>query len=227
MGAQWKSRRLAPRALKVWERHKDASPAVLAFEAPLGTSARGFLSIYTEVTAYRAAWKREMEEGRGSMLALKKELDRWKPHIARERPTFDLREIGDQPNVPEDLIEDSLAAADELDLIRLPDGAPTPWAAAAAASIRALADATERETDEAATADSTYSQLLKATREAQVVFEAELSRFRATLRAVLGSSHPDVQKLRANRATSSDEDDDPTGPQPADPVTPAPEPPRS
>lgn len=227
MSAQWKLRRFAPRALKVWERHKDANPAVMAFEGPLGTSARGYLAIYTEVTAYRADWKREMSEGRGSMLELKKELDRWKPHIARERPSFDLREIGDQPAVPEDLIEDCHAAADELDEVKSADGTQAPWAAAAAASIRGKADVAERETDEAAAADSKYSQLLTSTRERQAVFAAELSRFRATLRSVLGSSHPDVQKLRANRASSIDEDDDPTGPRPADPVTPADGPPRT
>ncbi|AKF09340.1 hypothetical protein [Sandaracinus amylolyticus] len=226
MSVQWKSRRLAPRALKVLERHKGSSPAVAVFEAPLGTAARAFVAAYTEAGAYKARWRVEMDEGRGSMLALKKEIDVWKPHVARERPGFDLAGIGDKPTVPEDLIEDAQALADELREVRGADGATVAWAAAAATSITEKASRAENETDEAAAADARYSSLLSQVREAQAVFDAELSRFRATLRSLLGSSHPDFQKLRVSRASSRDGDDDPTGPAPSDPVTPAPTPPR-
>src|SRR5690606_38611101 len=47
-----------------------------------------------------------------------------------------------------------------------------------------------------------------------------------TLRSVLGRSHPDFQKLRVEKASKPDDDDDPNGPQPSPPVTPAPEPPQ-
>lgn len=227
MSAHWKLRRLAARVKKVYGRHKDASPAVLAFEGPLLTAADGYVSVYGETTAYRARWRIEMDEGRGSMTALKKLLDIWKPHVARERPGFDLRDIGDNPLVPEDLVEDALALADELLEVKDASGAPVPWAQAAAATITAQAQTTERETDEAAAADSKYSDLQSRVRAANALFGDELGRFRATLRSVLGSSHPDVQKLRVNRASARDEDDDPSVPGPADPVTPAVDPPTS
>lgn len=225
MTTQWKSRRLAARAVKVLDRHKGSVPAIAAFEAPLGTAARSFITGYDASWSYNARWRVEMQQGRGSVAALAKELELWKPHVARERPGFDLSRIADRPAVPEDLIEDALALADELREIRGSDGEVAPWAATAAASILEKAAVAERETDEAAAADAEYSSLLRTTREAHAVFDAELGRFRSTLRAALGSSHPDYQKLRDRRAGTRDVDDDPNGPPPSDPVDPAPAPP--
>ena len=227
MTAQWRLRRLASRALKVLERNESASPAIAAFEGPMETSARGYIKAYALASGYEAKWRVEMAEGRGAMAELKRELDVWKPHVARERPGFDLTSIADRPTVPEDLIEDALALADELDAVRDERGRTVAWAAGGAKGIRAKADTAEKETDEAAAADAKYSTLLAEVRNTAAVFQAELGRFRETLRGVLGSTHPDVVKLRTTRAGTTDVDDDPTAPQPADPAAPAPEPPAS
>lgn len=227
MSSLFKNRRRASRALKVMARHKDTHPALAAYEGPLGTAARTFITAHTECTAYKTQWRIEMGEGRGAMAALKKQIDIWKPHVARERPGFDLSEIGDRPTVPEDMVEDGLALADQLREVKVADGTVAPWAATAADAITAAALNAEKETDEAAAADSKHTSLITHMRESEAVFEAELIRFQASLRSLFGSSHPDFQKLRASRATTRDPDDDPTGPQPADPVTPAPTPPRT
>lgn len=220
----WKGRRQASRAIKVLERNAD-EPAIAAYTDSLRTKSNDFILAYDTAGKHEATWRREMAEGRGAMALLQKEIDAWKPHVARERPGFDLTTIGDRPTVPEDLVQDAIALAEELDEVRAADGSTPAWATAAAVSIRAKADDAERETDEAAAADSAHNEQLATVRATKAVFEAELSKFRETLRVVLGRNHPDFQKLRAKRAATPDVEDDPNAPPPSGPVTPAPIPP--
>ncbi len=226
MASHWKSRRLAARAKKVLARHKGI-PAIGAFEGSLVPKADAFIAAYDTAAKHETSWRKEMAEGRGAMAALLEEVNAYKPHVARDRPGFDLTTIGDRPAVPEDLIQDGLALADELALIVGADGAPAAWAQAAAATLREKSEAAEMETDEAADADSTHNTNLLLARDALAAFDAELQLFRATLRAKLPgkSRHPDFQKLRAEKATAGDEDDDPGAPQPSPVVAPAPPPP--
>ena len=175
---------------------------------------------------HQVTWRRETAEGRGAMALLEKEVEAWKPHVARERPGFDLTTIADRPTVPEDLVQDAVALAEELEEVRVAaDGATPPWATGAATTIRGLAADAERETDQAAAADAIHNEQLTDVRAKKAAFDAELSLFRNTLRAVLGRSHPDFQKLRANKAAAPDPEDDPSAPAPSDPVTPEPTPP--
>lgn len=218
MSATWKTRRLASRGKKVQARH-GGKPSIAAYGGSLIPKADAFITAYDTASRYEATWRREMAEGKGAMAALLVAINEWKPHVARERPGFDVTTIGDRPTVPEDLTGDGIALADELAAVS------QPWAADAAAGLRVLATDAERETDEAAAADATHNEQLERVRTTKADLEAELSRFRDTLRAALGSSHPDYQKMRAEKATTVDADDDPAAPQPSPPVTPAPVPP--
>lgn len=219
----WKARRLAPRALKVVARHAD-KPPIAVYTDTLGPMATAFIEAYDAAGKHEVTWRREMAEGRGAMKALQTEIDAWKPHVGRERPGFDLTTIGDRPTVPEDLVQDAIALAEELDAVHAADGSAAPWATTAAARIRETAALAERETDEASAADSAHSEQLARVRAAKAELDAELSNLRDTLRAVLGRNHPDFQKLRARKAATPDVEDDPSAPPPSDPVTPVPPP---
>lgn len=218
MATHWKSRRLAARALKIFARHR-AVPAIGAYETSLGPKANAFITTYDTAVRYEGTWRKEMTEGRGAMAALLAEINAWKPHVARERPGYDLTTIGDRPAVPEDLIQDGIALAEQLESVA------APWAAAGATALRAKATDAERETDEAAAADAQHSANLTAVRAAQAAFDGELQLLRDTLRATIGRSHPDFQKLRAEKVAAADSDDDPAAPPPSPPVEPAPAPP--
>src|SRR5690606_16454371 len=141
----WKARRLAARSLKVLARHGD-EPAIAAYTTTLGPKATTYIREDDTAGKHEAAWRREMAEGHGAMGALQKEMNAWKPHVARERPGFDLTTIGDRPTVPEDLVQDAIAMAEELEAVRDAEGNTPEWAIAAAASIREKAVAAERET---------------------------------------------------------------------------------
>jgi len=218
MSSHWKARRLASRAKKVQARHAGKA-SIAAYSGSLLPKADAFIAAYDTAAKYEATWKREMKEGQGAMTTLLGSINEWKPHVMRERPGFDVTTVGDRPTVPEDLIEDGIKLADELASI------PQEWATGAAAELRSQAEAAEKETDEAAAADATYNEQLERTRRTKLEFEAELSRFRNTLKSVFSSSHPDFQKLRGQKAGAIDADDDPNAPQPSPPVEPAPVPP--
>lgn len=218
MTTHWKTRRLAARAKKVQARH-EGTPSIGAHGESLIPAADAYITAYDTAAKFEATWKREMAEGKGAMAALLRAINEWKPHVARERPGFDVTTIGDRPTVPEDLVEDGVALADELDAVG------KQWATDAAAGLRALSDSAEKETDEAAGADATYKEQLQRVRTTKIALDSYLSGFRDTLRAVVGTSHPDYQKLRAEKATTKDVDDDPGAPQPSPPVAPAPTPP--
>ena len=99
---------------------------------------------------------------------------------------------------PEDLIEDALRLATELGNVR--SGGATPeWATAAKTGLIGLTDTAERETDEAAGADARWTELQRALDSAASAFDATLQNFRRGLRAALKRSHPDNQKLRAEK----------------------------
>lgn len=222
---QWKLRRLAARSIKVHGRHKSLSAAIAAYEGSLVPSATAYIGAYDAAARYRSKWRKEMDEGKGAMGALNSAIGAWKPHLARELPGLDLTTIGDRPTVPEDLVEDGFRLSEAFGEIKDAEGATPAWASDASTQLDTLSQDAERETDEAAEADAKLAELLAAVRATGVAFEANLSLFRKTLRSVLGRSHPDFQKLRAEKASTKDEDDDPAAPQPSPPVTPAPTPP--
>lgn len=222
---QWKLRRLAARTIKVYGRHRAASGAIAAYEGSLIPSATTYVGTYDAAARYQPKWRKEMDEGKGAMLALDTAIGAWKPHLARELPGLDLTTIGDKPTVPEDLVEDGFRLSEAFGEVKGADGATPGWASEASTQLDTLSQTAERETDEAADADSKLADLLAAVRTSGAAFEKNLSLFRKTLRSVLGRSHPDFQKLRAEKASSKDDDDDPGAPQPSPPVTPAPTPP--
>lgn len=222
---QWKLRRLAARTIKVHGRHKAVSGAIAAYEGSLIPSCVAYVAAYDAAASYQPKWRKEMDEGKGAMAALITAISAWKPHLARELPGLDIATIGDKPTVPEDLVEDGFRLSEALGQIKGADGATPGWATHASTELDTLSQSAERETDEAAAADAQLAELLAAVRASGVAFEGHLSLFRQTLRSVLGRSHPDFQKLRAEKATATDEDDDPGAPQPSPPVTPAPAPP--
>ena len=69
-------------------------------------------------------------------------------------------------------------------------------------------------------ADRAYQQILADARDAHVELNTVLKAFRKTLRAMFGSSDKDFQKLRGQRASQRDEDDDPGTPVPELPDVP-------
>jgi hypothetical protein len=168
---------------------------------------------------YEATWKKEMSEGKSAIALLVSSIRGWLPLLVRDIPGFDSSDYADQPSVPDDVLEDAERMETVVETYRDPEGKPLPYAEALLASIDV--ENAAKEWEEAETADVSYQQMLKDSRETCALFDAEIQTFRKSLAAAIGTNDKDYQKLRASKATTKDEDDDPKAPAPPTPVEPA------
>jgi hypothetical protein len=217
----WKLRRLAPRALRVVARRSPESRAVAAYAATVGPKAQAFVAAYDEAGRYRVSWQKEMGEGRGAVRGLVGALRRWLPLVARDVPGFVATEFADKPQVPDDVMEDAGRLHDQVHDYRDPAGNPLSYQADCLAELDAALAAAHQEWAEAEEADKRYQTLCAAMRRTAADFDLELHAFRRTLSACAGRSDKDFQKLRAEKASLPDPEDDPAAPQPPTPVPPA------
>jgi hypothetical protein len=217
----WKLRRLAPRAKRVQERRKADTPVIEAYGATLPVKAGAFIAAYDAATSYQNTWRREMAEGKGAVAALVKAIRSWLPFLARDVPKFDPSTFGDQPNVPDDVLEDAERLAVAFEEERDAGGNALPYKVAALAALTPLIATADKEWTEAEAADTRYQQMLKEVRATGAVLDLELQAFRRSLGSAIGRDDKDFQKLRVERASQKDEEDDAAAPPPPAPVEPA------
>ena len=139
----------------------------------------------------------------------------WLPLVARDVPGFDASSFADKPDVPDDVLEDGERLLSVVDEHVDGSGAPLAYRPGAVAALGAALAAAQKEWAEADEADATYQKMLKEVRTTAAVFDAELQAFRRTLSTVFGRSSKDFQKLRVERASHADEEDDGGAPPPA------------
>jgi len=210
----WKLRRLAPRAKRVLARRSGESPALEAYSGSLPSKADAFIRAYDASARYQAEWRREMKEGKGAVAELLRILRGWLPLLSRDVPGFDSTSFGDQPDVPDDVIEDAERVLLALDGAKDRSGKSLSYERTGTAAIEPAIQAAIKEWSEAEMSDAEYQSLLSMVRSTGDVFDKELQAFRLALGSVVGRTHKDFQKLRAERASLADEDDDAEGPKP-------------
>jgi hypothetical protein len=216
----WKLRRLAGRTVRVIDRRKISSTAIAAYERTTVPEARAFMQAYDEAARYGGTFRKEMAEGRNAVGVLLRKMQAWVPLVARDVSGFLAAEFGDQPSVPDDVIDDADRFHVIVDLHRNAAGEPLAYRDAALAEIGPAMEAAAREWSEAETADKRYQDLLQTVRAAAAAFDTDLKALRRTLCAIASRNDKDFQKLRAARAGAADEEDDPAAP-PAGTITPA------
>lgn len=217
----WKLRRITRRAKRVLARRGAGNAVIAAYNATLPAKADAYIAAYDAATKYENTWRREMAEGRGAIAALLKAIRSWLPFLVRDVPNFDGSTFGDQPNVPDDVLDDGNRLLDSFDESTGADGNPLPYRDAAIQALTPLLAAADTEWSEAEAADSTYQQMLATVRATGAVIDLELQTFRRTLVSELGRKDKDFQKLRVERASQQDEDDGPDAPAPPSEVKPA------
>jgi hypothetical protein len=213
---------LAPRALRVVERRIPDHHAIKAFGATLVPTAKEFIASYDGLTQYGTKWRKEMAEGKGAVSALTEVIRTWLPRLAVDVPHFDRSTFADTA-VPDDVMEDAERLRDTVEdheaLATDPANAVKPLAYATdlLGQLAPAFAAAVKEWQEAEEADRNYQQALAKTRGLAGQFQQELVAFRETLGSVVGRSDTDYQKLRTQRAATTDPEDDPTAPKPATP----------
>jgi hypothetical protein len=213
----WKLRRLAARSRRVYTRRAGDNPAVGAYTklVPLATA---FIGAYDGAARYEATWRKEMGEGKGAVAALVSGIRAWLPRVTQDVTGFDPAGYGDKPEVPDDVMEDAERLVSLVDEHRDEAGNPLEYRDPALKALEPALAAAQKEWGEAEAADSTYQKLLSQVRTAAAAFDPELQAFRRTLAGAFGRKDKDYQKLRAERASHPDDEDDANAPKPAEPA---------
>lgn len=219
--AQWKLRRLAPRALRVLERRSPDDASVKSFETTLGPIARDYIASYDGVKRFNVTWQKELSEGHGAVSSLIQTIRAWLPRLSQDVPHFDRTTFADT-RVPDDVMEDAERLQETVEehqsLAQTSEQvASLPYAADLLGQLQPVYSTAAKEWHEAELAATQYQQALAKTRALAGQLHQELTAFRQTLASVVGRSDTDYQKLRVQRASTADPEDDPSAPQPLDP----------
>lgn len=217
----WKLRRLAPRALRVLDRHKAKSPAIAAFTDKMVPTAEAFIAAYDETGRYEPTWRKEMDEGRGAVKEVLITMRSWLPLVQRDILGFNSASFGDCPTVPDDIIEDGSRLFDLVNDYHNVQGQPLPYQKACCETLEVVLKNATKEVTEAEVADKKYQELMAQVRQTAAVFDMNLQAFRKTLAVITGRNDKDYQKLRAQKAEIADAEDDPNAPAAPMPVPPA------
>jgi len=218
----WKLRRLAPRAIRVVGRRAMESAVIASYTQTTIVKAKAYIAAYDLSVKFGINYKKEMEEGRSAIAVLLKLIQSWAPALKRDVPGFDGSVYGDQPQVPDDVIEDGERMVSVIDEYKDGQGNPLTYRQAALDAFGPVLQAAVKEWGEAEAADSEYQRLLASVRSLADDLQRDLVALRRSLLAVVGRADKDYQKLRAERAGVPDEEDDPNGPTPPKPVEAAP-----
>lgn len=202
---QWKLRRLAPRAVRVVARHKEKSAAIGLYESTLVPAANKFVELYD---ASRTAQVSATENNQGAQAveALRQVVRGWLGALSRDIPGFDIASFTDRQTVADDVIGSGQRLLEVCRNFKDRSGQPLPYQEAVVQALTPAIEAADAEWAEAQDRRVQEQAMRDATRDAAVLLHKELVALRRTLRAVLGTSHLDYRRLRAQASMGSGEE---------------------
>lgn len=209
----WKLRRLAPRAKRVIERRQGDAPVMAAYANTMIPAADRFMATYDRAARMRGRWKLANQERHQAVGTLAGAMQCWLPPVSRDVLSFDRRALR-QTSVPDDVMHDAEYLVNLVIENTADTGALLTYQEPLLLDMNDKLVATRARHAEAETLDREYQQCLADVRREAQAFQGELIVFRRTLAALLGRNDKDYQKLRFERASHQDEDDDPTAPAP-------------
>jgi len=209
----WKLRRLAPRALRVQDRHRDKEAGLAAFDHTMVISAKTLMTTYDGLRTTDSARSFERAEGLSTLKSLHLKLRVWGAHVADRVPGVDASTFGDNPDVLDDVITDAQVLVKRVEEHAAQASEPLPFKDELVADLTAAIEAASGEAGQTENVTAEVAALRVKTHEAAEAFERDLVSYRKALAAVIGRNHPDYQKLRADRARTPDEDDDANAPE--------------
>ena len=205
---QWLLRRLAARGIRVHDRQQGKSAALAVFTTTLPVYCATYIEYYDALRQLAKVHINERFEGKQSIVALIKVLRIWAPLLARDIRGVREGEFGQNSSVPDDIIRDTKELLRYANEHRDEAGEPLSYLDALIAEVTPVLEAAEKEWGEAEEAVQSYSTMRDLVHLAGVALEKELVSYRKILKAVIGRTNADYQKLRVDRAGTPDEDDD-------------------
>jgi hypothetical protein len=200
-------RRLAPRAIRVLARHSPREPGLAAFSTSLAANAPAFIKAYDTVRRWTKRRMEERAEAQGAVGELLYKLRIWAPQVARDIDHVVASEFGDNPAVADEVINDAKVLMEHVTERANEGKEPLPYAEALLEDLGAALARAQAECEQAEAAQADFRAMRIEARELGIALERDLVAFRRVLRTVIGTAHPDYQKLRRERARSTDADD--------------------
>ena len=209
--SQEKLRRLAARSIRVLNRHKEAAPAVSAYVGTLDAAAQAFIVAFDEVHSSRPSRGATRRSGKEGTEQLVKTLRMWLALVDKDVTSFDRSNYLLRPVVTDDVVADGEQLLAVVEDFATGAGDPLPYADELRTDLEAAIDAARADYVSHNASRAELASLLSDARTKAEAFYEELVAFRRTLRAFLGSTHPDFGLLRNKAArpgsvASEDED---------------------
>jgi hypothetical protein len=189
----------------VFDRHAD-NEVIASFRAPLEPKLEAFHSSYDALEARRSEAQTTLVQSKAATQELLRAKQSLVGRVARDVPGFDLRD--DSPSdTPLDVISD----AGRVVRVMREEGKDLPYAAVTLATIEPRIEAASTAYTAAENARVALQEQQAETRARAVELQRELTQLRRALRAQLGSSHADYQRLRVARSRKVGEDEEVDG----------------
>jgi len=214
-------RRLAPRALRVLERHGPKHEVLLSIEESFRIIALAYIKAYDEVRTSKPHTALELRQGRVATRRLLVVNRSWLGWLARDFDDFDGSAFSSDTSTPDDVIADGERIVDFVARHEALTGEALPYGAKLIEDVSQALGEARKEWTEAQDAMAEHQEKQAEVRRLASELQQNLVALRRTLRTVLGTSHRDYQKLRLAKTSHLDEEDaevlDGHG-QPGDPI---------
>jgi hypothetical protein len=194
--------------VRVHERHREREVALQGFDGSTPAIAVLFMRVYDLLKKLASDRMQEREQAQTALDDLLRKERVWALQIAMDVPGVYASDYGDNPHVPDEVINDADSLIEIGTKHLTVDGEPLPYAEALAADLGGAVEIARKEWMEAEQAQDGYTQARNECREVAVKLEKGLIAYRRALAEVIGRAHPDFQKLRVERARTRDVDDD-------------------
>jgi hypothetical protein len=197
----WKLRRLAPRLLRVLERHAARDPSLGAYLLTLKPTAELFISVFDLLEILETERALELGQGKAAVEVLIRSMNAWAGQVAGTKaiPGFVASAYGASPDVPDDTIKDAERLLGTVKKHHELDPEAMPFAPALLEDLGAALEKARVEWSQAEAIKSQHQDLVVKNRENAEKFSDLLISFRRALATFVGRSHPDYQTLRSSR----------------------------
>ena len=201
-------RRLAARALRVLERHKDTEPAIGALVGSLDVDAKAFIEAYDAVMSGSPSRRLGSSSSSAPVDALVKKQRMWLALLTKDVPQFKRSEYLQNKGVADDVATSTSQLLGAVEDYNSAAAEPLPYTDELTADLEAALSELQGSVGARNTARADYSALLATARQRAEAFYRELIALRSTLSAAVGRAHPDYRLLRNPSGQTGDGESD-------------------
>ena len=201
-------RRLAARALRVLERHKQREPAIGALVGSLDVDAKAFIDAYDAVMSGSPARRFGSTSGSAQIEALVKKQRMWLALLTKDVPQFKRAEYLKNTAVADDVIASAQQLLGAVEDYNATAPEPLAYAEDLSTDLETALSELQQMVGARNDARADHTELLATARRSADAFYRELIALRSTLSAAVGRSHPDYRLLRNPSGQSGDGEED-------------------